>query len=89
MALERTFVEKVLRRMTVSANKIFAISMLFLFSGALSGQASEPILNTTYQSSVRPALKAISYTGPSQITDVQAKPHSILWLGDLEHATEL
>ena len=85
----KTFVEKVLRRMTVSANKLFAISMLFVLNGVLLGQASEPILNTTYQSSVRPDLKAASFTEPSQITDVQAKPHSILWLGDLEHATEL
>ena len=63
--------------------------MLFVLNGVLLGQASEPILNTTYQSSVRPDLKAASFTEPSQITDVQLKPHSILWLGDLEHATEL
>ena len=75
--------------MTVSVKKYFALSMIFLITGTLLVQASEPILNTTYQSSVKPALKTISYTQPSQIAEMQAKPHSILWLGDMEHATEL
>lgn len=67
----------------------FATSIIFLVTGILLGQSGEPILNTTYQSAVNPELKSISHTSHSQFTDLQAKPHSILWLSDMKHATQL
>ena len=75
--------------MTMSLKICLATSMAFLMAGSLFGQSGEPILNTTYQSAVNPKVRTISHNNPPQVADVQAKPYSILWLGSIEHATQL
>ncbi len=52
-------------------------------------QSNEPVLRTTFQSPVKSVIKTDAYQPPNQFAEFQATPHSILWLGDLEHATEL
>ena len=63
--------------------------MMLLITVNVSAQTSEPVLNATYKRAIKPTLKPTSFASPAQITDIQAKPARILWLGDMEHATEL
>ena len=75
--------------MTKSVKRCFAIAMMLLITVNVSAQTSEPVLNATYKRAIKPTLKPTSFASPAQITDIQAKPARILWLGDMEHATEL
>ena len=75
--------------MTNSVKRCFATAMMLLITVNVSAQTSEPILNATYKQATKPVLKTAGFAGQSQIADIQAKPRTILWLGDMEHATDL
>ena len=75
--------------MTKSVKRCFATAMILLITVNVSAQTSEPILNANYKPATKPVLKTASFASRSQIADIQAKPRTILWLGDMEHATEL
>ena len=75
--------------MTKSIKRCFATAMMLLITVNVSAQTSEPILNADYKPATKPVLKTVSFASRSQIADIQAKPRTILWLGDMEHATEL
>ena len=75
--------------MPKSVKRCFATAMILLITVNVSAQTSEPILNANYKPATKPVLKTASFASRSQIADIQAKPRTILWLGDMEHATEL
>ena len=75
--------------MPKSVKRCFATAMMLLITVNVSAQTSEPILNADYKPATKPVLKTASFASRSQIADIQAKPRTILWLGDMEHATEL
>ncbi len=66
-----------------------ALLTLVTVSTSLFGQSNEPTLQSTFQSPIKPTIRTVAFQQPTQSADTQATPQSILWLGDLEHATEL
>ena len=70
--------------------KVCFLALLSMVTVSTSfGQTNEPTLQSTYQSPIKPSIRTVAYQQPNQVADIQATPQSILWLGDLEHATEL